>query len=384
MAAIAQRDYEAMLTCIARLYDCEHVEQFAQVALEEIPKLIGSDHSTFNYVAPSVPKVNVRAFPEVPNHGERQRVFARYVSQHPVLNHYLATGDGGAFKISDFQSEREYHALDLYQNFYRELRYEDQIAIELFPPASELISLAFARDRRSFIERDRNILNLLRPHLARAYRHVERVAWLKRSLDPRRQAESPARVTSVLLDAEDRPVQFGAQAQQWINHFFPDRSHNGSRLPRIISDWLRRIRPAGPARAISSHKRILNKPREAQCLRLRVIDDPASGARMLVLGLETLPDAARSALGSRLTRREIEVVLQVEQGKTNEETAAALGISPLTVRTHLEHIFEKLRVPSRTAAVTHFRRLCERVTLGTGGIIATLDAWLSAVSVVTA
>ncbi len=76
-----------------------------------------------------------------------------------------------------------------------------------------------------------------------------------------------------------------------------------------------------------------------------------------MLGLETMPGAAHSALAGRLTHREIEVLLQVEEGKTNVEAAAALGLSPLTVRYHLEHIFEKLHVSSRTGAVTVFRRM---------------------------
>jgi len=56
------------------------------------------------------------------------------------------------------------------------------------------------------------------------------------------------------------------------------------------------------------------------------------------------------------------VLLQMEPGKTNAETAAALGISPLTVRYHLEHLFEKLHLPSRTAAVVQFHRLCSLAT----------------------
>jgi DNA-binding CsgD family transcriptional regulator len=58
---------------------------------------------------------------------------------------------------------------------------------------------------------------------------------------------------------------------------------------------------------------------------------------------------ALPALGT-LTPREHEVIRLVAHGKTNAEIARTLWISPNTVRTHLEHIFDKLGVTNRTAA----------------------------------
>ena len=52
-----------------------------------------------------------------------------------------------------------------------------------------------------------------------------------------------------------------------------------------------------------------------------------------------------------LTDRECEVLAQVARGGTNREVAAALFISEATVKTHLVHIYDKLGVDDRTAAV---------------------------------
>lgn len=52
----------------------------------------------------------------------------------------------------------------------------------------------------------------------------------------------------------------------------------------------------------------------------------------------------------RLTAREREVHHWLAQGKTNDEIAAILGISPHTVKHHVDHILQKLGVENRYAA----------------------------------
>jgi len=52
-----------------------------------------------------------------------------------------------------------------------------------------------------------------------------------------------------------------------------------------------------------------------------------------------------------LTLREREILQLAAHGKTNAEIAALLWISSLTVRKHLENVFAKLGVHTRTAAV---------------------------------
>ena len=68
---------------------------------------------------------------------------------------------------------------------------------------------------------------------------------------------------------------------------------------------------------------------------------------------ERLRSTSRSVgpLGS-LTPRELEVLTEVARGRSNQEIAEVLVISPHTVRRHLQNIFTKLDVPSRAAAVS--------------------------------
>jgi DNA-binding NarL/FixJ family response regulator len=62
-----------------------------------------------------------------------------------------------------------------------------------------------------------------------------------------------------------------------------------------------------------------------------------------------------------LTSRELEILQLLAMGHTNRDIAGQLFISPDTVKTHLEHIYQKLGATDRTAAVAEAmrRRLIE-------------------------
>jgi len=60
----------------------------------------------------------------------------------------------------------------------------------------------------------------------------------------------------------------------------------------------------------------------------------------------------RRQMPAALTPRQLELLRYVAQGYTNAQVARRMGISEGTVRAHLNHIYDRLGVTSRTAAVT--------------------------------
>ena len=61
-----------------------------------------------------------------------------------------------------------------------------------------------------------------------------------------------------------------------------------------------------------------------------------------------------ASIRSALTQRERQILTCLQRGLHDKEIAAELGISPLTVHTHLKHIFEKLGAHTRTEAVVKY------------------------------
>jgi DNA-binding CsgD family transcriptional regulator len=60
---------------------------------------------------------------------------------------------------------------------------------------------------------------------------------------------------------------------------------------------------------------------------------------------------SESSTASPLTRRELEILTLISNGKRNKEIAYTLGISEATVKNHMSHVFSKLEIYDRVAVV---------------------------------
>ncbi|MEU4430245.1 response regulator transcription factor [Nocardia rhamnosiphila] len=81
--------------------------------------------------------------------------------------------------------------------------------------------------------------------------------------------------------------------------------------------------------------------------------DPAVTGRVLSAYRSTAAAPASSAVAVELTSREREVLALIGRGLANSEIAHALGISEVTVKSHVGHIFGKLGVRDRAAAIVY-------------------------------
>jgi DNA-binding response OmpR family regulator/DNA-binding CsgD family transcriptional regulator len=93
----------------------------------------------------------------------------------------------------------------------------------------------------------------------------------------------------------------------------------------------------------------------------RVSGNPARGEWMVIL--EEFDDTAHAgtlAAQFGLTTREAEVLLWLSRGKTNRDIGEILSMAPRTVNKHLEHLFHKLHVETRSAAAALAAKVANR------------------------
>ena len=153
-----------------------------------------------------------------------------------------------------------------------------------------------------------------------------------------REAVDVAGLGVVVLDGQGRVAWRSPQALRWLEAAFAADPAPAD----AAAAWLVRAQATGDQTlALADGRQLLARHLGASGL-----------AESMLLLSRTTPEAIapRHLQQVALTPRETEVLSWLSKGKTNRDIADILGMSPRTVNKHLEHIFEKLGVETRTAA----------------------------------
>jgi len=181
------------------LAELDDPANFAGIVLPGLATLVGCDVLTYNEIGLAHGQTRYADYPAGALDPATQPVFAAHVHEHPLVNHYRATGSGEPVMISDFLTQQRFHRLGLYAEFFRGIPVEHQVAISLPGPDQEIIGVAMSRARRDFSDEDRALLSVLRAPLIAALLRARR----------RRQAGQvfTAMACSGLADLTEREIQ---------------------------------------------------------------------------------------------------------------------------------------------------------------------------------
>ncbi|MDO8440567.1 MAG: response regulator transcription factor [Polaromonas sp.] len=121
--------------------------------------------------------------------------------------------------------------------------------------------------------------------------------------------------------------------------------------PEAVLTWLRRNLPDAE-RQIEPPRLSCESPGHgARRLTFRLHQQTGDDDWLIIMREESDETVIQAmSLSFRLTAREAEVLYWVVKGKINRDIGDILGTSPMTVKKHLERVFAKLGVETRTAA----------------------------------
>jgi len=361
MESLGLKELRSALTFLQELYVSRDLSEFQTHLLSTLPKLVPSEICSYNEVNPVVRRNEYTAMPVVPS--QYAPVFEKHIGDHPLITHYRKTRDGRALRISDFLSQRQFRQLGLYNEFFRLLRVRYQMAVTLPAPLPLVVGMALSRSQRDFAERDKQLLNLLRPHLAQAYRNAESVTRMRIERAHARQALDELSCGVIGLTRDGRIQSITARAATLLPAYWNGHPRHRDRLPEELARWVRhQTSVTAEAGMVGMPRAPLVMKQDGRNLIVRLIGE--SDERLLILEEEITGFSPKSLAPLGVTRREAEVLTWMAQGKTNAEIAGILGTSPYTVINHVRHIFDKLGVKTRTAAATRALRAVHISTRG--------------------
>ncbi|RZS66510.1 LuxR family two component transcriptional regulator [Agromyces ramosus] len=154
-------------------------------------------------------------------------------------------------------------------------------------------------------------------------------------------------VDLVLMDLQFPGAMQGAEATRRI------RSHAAAPRVLVLTNYDTDADILGAIEAGASGYLLKDAPPAELVAAVRAA---AVGESALAPAVSSRLDASMAS-GDRLTVREAEVLSLVADGRSNRDIGRELFLSEATVKSHLVHIFTKLGVGSRTAAVARAREL---------------------------
>jgi DNA-binding CsgD family transcriptional regulator len=283
--------------------------------------------------------------------GNSSVLYPLHERDHPAVAHYLRSRDTRAWRLSDLGDEQTWRATALYREIYRPLNIEQQLVMLLPSPDRRVRVVALSRRAPAFSDSERLLFELFWPHLALAGRMTRRAG--RRGEQAAVGADGERRGI-IVVRGDGRVSLCSESARVWLREYFGTLGIlHRVELPELLRAWLKeRWAAERTGHLIPPTRRDpLIIAKDDRCLVIRLILDQAKDEHLLVLDEELLaaPPASLEALG--LTGREAEVLAWVAQGKTNREIGMILGASARTVQKHLEHVFQKIGVETRTAAI---------------------------------
>jgi DNA-binding CsgD family transcriptional regulator len=336
MAWLADSDVGAAHRFARGLREAGTLDELRGRALPDLAEMVPADVLTWDDVETGAGAVRHRA---IPGEAEPRGAFGSIVGDaagHPLLAAH-ARQPGPALRLSEAVEPRRLLRSELYGDLLHRSGVEYEIAIGVRSAPGEVAVAGLGRTEFEFSERDRDVLDLVRPALEEALEAAGARDRLVRAL----AADPPAGTAVVLLDRHGEIEHWGPGAERWLAEHFGPAEHPGW-LPEPVDRWL--ALPPRPA---------LVSVRDGRTLTVRLLPgDPH--ALLLEEEVAAFRPDALDRLG--LTPREAEVLRAASALADEALIAEHLFLSLTSVRDRLARLEAKLGVDTAQQAVTRALR----------------------------
>ncbi|MFW5776773.1 MAG: response regulator transcription factor [Spirochaetota bacterium] len=303
------------------------------------------------------------------------RRFMEYYNQFDPLQLLLSRPDGDRPQtVTRVISYDGLTRTEYYADFLAPQRIHHKLIVELVAKHEHMGRVVLMRNARlaPFGDTECLIAEEVAPYLAYALAHQElrRRFRVKESL--LRHIEEDSVVGTILLDEAFQPIYMNDRARELCGLIRSARGNGRGELPEEIESECRALVGMAadadpPALLLPRHRqlRLPGLPVLSLCTKLLRESCSGTSSKMYMVHIEeterkSLPSPNRLSAQYRLTQRQLEVAFEVMKGLSNAQIARELNVTEITVKKHLQAIFDKVGVHNRVALMSEIVSLHER------------------------
>lgn len=344
MKYLNHHDWQTLISAIETLHSDFDPQTLTQRTLAAASNIIAAADSvaftgfSWSGVNADLVWANVEAYSP-----EEIEILAAHIHENPLFEEYIIKHSAETLKITDLISPDKFERTAVYNEFYKNFGISNQLVTPMRISDEMFISCSINSKHRDFSERDKEVLTLIAPHLASAIRNAFAYQRLSAALDTEACG-------IVALSSQSKAVFISEFARLVFAKYFAGEKFAADDLPETLSDWIKKINLSVRSNEFNASPSPLKISNQNGELTVRLAFNKQTGERTLMLEEKRFA-APEAFLSFGLTKRESEILFWITQGKSDEIIARLCGISPRTVHKHVQNIYVKLGVETRTAAM---------------------------------
>lgn len=199
---LARPDYAAVWEFLAEVDNLEIEEPYPAAMLARLRSLVAGDQAAYQELDVGARRLDVT--PSEPDDDEDEELYWA-VGPCPITDYRVRTGDLSAIRMSDVIGRQRYHDSPFYREYFQPVGLDHVLDLGLSTDRQRYRSILLIRghDAADFSERDRAVLELLRPHLRAREARAE---LQRRARDADQKPASDEPVGPALLTAREREI----------------------------------------------------------------------------------------------------------------------------------------------------------------------------------
>lgn len=352
MERFTRKELRNLSEFVRDLYQLRTHDQFTSHLISSLPTVTEGEFTSYNEYVIGDQRVIYKSdqLPYCSDPLHYAQALQHNLHEHRVLTHFLDTKDESAHIFSDFSSSHQFRRTGIYNEFYKPLKMSYLLFMG-FRVNMRMLSVSRHRNDKEFTYSAKAVFNVIHPHIKQALRNSLAVARMQSEMDTLRNVLTDDNDTHATMSVTVQGrIRFSSQNAQQLLRSYGLQGQKHNRLPLRLQDWVGyHHKSTKGSEDVPEAIQPLVIEGEPGKLRIRLI--PQGSHYVLILTECRMVPSLSILKDLGLSVRESEILTWVARGKTNPEIGLILNISRRTVHKHLEHVYLKLRVENRMAAV---------------------------------